>query len=68
MYQYYPLALISNDNWKGKPLFTNNGLPLQCFPQSEPSDAETLLQLMMNTVHYCKLFLSFFFFFFSYWR
>ena len=26
-------------HWRGKPLFTKNGLPLQCFVSSEPSDA-----------------------------
>ena len=26
-------------HWRGKPLFTNNRLPLQCFVSSEPSDA-----------------------------
>ena len=25
--------------WRGKSLFTNNRLPLQCFVSSEPSDA-----------------------------
>ena len=26
-------------HWRGKPLFTNNGLPIQYFVSSEPSDA-----------------------------
>ena len=27
------------EHWRGKPLFTNNGLPLQCVVSSEPSGA-----------------------------
>ena len=32
-------AFEQTKHWRGKPLFTNNRLPHQCFVSSEPSDA-----------------------------
>ena len=32
-------AFVKKKHWRGKRLFVNNGLPLQCFVCSEPSDA-----------------------------
>ena len=32
-------------HWRGKPLFTNNRLPLQCFVSSEASDAPGYMAL-----------------------
>ena len=33
-------------HWRGKRLFVNNGLPLQCFVRSEPSDASAPIRIL----------------------